>query len=353
MSIKGNFSDISFAELLKIISKYNGRLGVWNFQEKKQYECFLQNETVVYININGQNVLDADTVNSFLTELSSDKQSYYAFQKDVLLDSKPQISLDVSKILSTALLSNAKLEDLEQQLPNILTKFEISKEFSGNLPEDLEAFWNLSITHLHMGCSASELANFFGMKLKEVQLNFYRLRTIGAIKPVRLFKVNSAAIKAKSAGSNLQRIVGMRNGVKPSPPAANNFPPNVPVNQQPSGVPVNQPSNAPINQPPYVPVNQDSKPVLVNETQTLDNFELDNVIQIPNNEHFVSKYSPSVSNDNEEAEKMDSSKEIVNNENVNNNAVQNKKPIFNVNSDLVKPGIVRRMLSSLFSRKTH
>ena len=80
MSIKGNFSDITFAELLKIISKYNGRLGIWNFQEKKQYECFLQNENMIYVNINGQNVIDPDIITRFLSDLSSDKQSYYSFQ---------------------------------------------------------------------------------------------------------------------------------------------------------------------------------------------------------------------------------------------------------------------------------
>ena len=300
MSIKGNFSDISFAELLKVISKYDGRLGIWNFQEKKQYECFFQNNNVVYLNINGQNISDGNRINSFISEISADKTSYYAFQKDAVLDSKPQISIAVGKMLSSLVLSNVTHEEIERLLPNPLTKFEIVPEFSDVAIGDLRGFWDLAAAHFQAGCSALDLAELFGIDIKDVQTNFYKLRTIKAIRPVRLFKINKLSAKSGSAGSNLKRLVNLKEQANPPQPASHphqtsntvetiaensvsllhgNFSQSLPVEE----ITIETVEETSLSNPPLPDGN---------EADLLNDFELDKVVDLPQNEFFVNKYLP-------------------------------------------------------------
>lgn len=344
MSIKGNLNDISFAELLRIISKYNGRLGVWNFHEKKQYECFLQNESLVYFNANGRNISENEAINSFIPELNSDKQSYYAFQKDAILDTKPQINLSLNKILSATVFSNQNPAELEQHLPNVLTKFEIVPEFNGNLSPELESLWHLSIHHFHEGCSPSQLADILGMNVKEVQIIFYKLRMIKAIKPVRLFNIKNVSSKAKNAGANLQKIINMRNGVK-----------NAPVTSE---VPSIDSQNQKIEDD-LLQISSDDppQPAIIAEKRDkfFDKVELDKVIEIPTNQQFINKYISPVSNEQTVVQNPTDNTEIVDktNEAKPQIAPSPTKPIFDLNSNLGKQGLIKRMLSSLFSRKSH
>lgn len=260
MAIKGYLNDIKFVEVLRIIGKHNGRLGIWNFSEGKQYECFFQDAKIIYLNFNGVNIQNVDELKKVILDLSSDDKSYYAFQNDTAPVYTPPI-ISVSELLEYSLSQTVGSFNNEDDLPNLQTKFETVNKLNFPLQGELEDFWNKSIGMLHEGCSGYDICNAFNYSEREVQEALYKLRTTGLIKPVRVFKAVNPALRTKMLSRNLNRIANRNNPelrqsqkelVGAGVESANAV--SQPVNLTPE-MPVSQPQvsySQPVSQPGYM-----------------------------------------------------------------------------------------------------
>lgn len=206
MSIKGYLNEIKFVELLRLIAKSEGRLGIWNFGESKQYECFIQNNQILYLNFSGKDVTDLDEAKSLFAELLSDNNSYFAFNNDRVSNFPRQPLISLSELLEFTLSRSVSKMDSNDELPNLQTRFEtVSKSFTP-VEGELEEFWKNCVWMLHEGCSGDDICNKFTYSPREVQENLYRLRVKGLIKPVRVFKPINAGFKKSLITQNLRKI---------------------------------------------------------------------------------------------------------------------------------------------------
>lgn len=212
MTIKGYLSDITFVELLKVIGNHNGRLVIWNFDEKKQYECFLCDNSVIYLNFSGQVISEIESAKKIFLELNADKKSYYAFQADSFSASLNNPIISVGKLLNYLLIESTDAD--ENLLPNIHTRFETVNKVDFTLEGEQAEFWKDSIELLHKGCSASEICEKFALPEKAVRQNLYKLRMTGLIKPVRMFNAANSSARSKAARQSLSRIAGNANGAQ-------------------------------------------------------------------------------------------------------------------------------------------
>lgn len=215
MIIKGYLTEISFVELLKIISKHDGRLGIWNFEDKIQYECFFFDKKVVYFNVNKWNITDIAEIKKVVLEICADKKSYYAFQSNVEVPNFTEPVTTVEQLLNFSLSHNENEENIQSNLPNLQTKFETVNKVSFPVEGELEQFWNETVNILHQGCSGREICDQFNYSEKEVREALYKLRTIGLIKPFRAFKFNNSSQINKAFDEKLNRSSEQINGVKP------------------------------------------------------------------------------------------------------------------------------------------
>lgn len=212
MTIKGYLSDITFVELLKIIGKQNGRLVIWNFDEKKQYECFILDKSVIYLNFSGQVVSEIESAKKIFLELNADKKSYYAFQADSFSSSMNKPIISIGKLLNVLLVESAEAD--ENLLPNLHTRFETVNKDEFVVDVEQAEFWKDSIQLLHKGCSASEICEQFGLPENTVRQNLYKLRMNGLIKPVRMFNAGNSFARSRAARQNLSRIAGNLNSAQ-------------------------------------------------------------------------------------------------------------------------------------------
>ncbi|MEZ5425717.1 MAG: hypothetical protein R2747_05590 [Pyrinomonadaceae bacterium] len=206
MIIKGYLTEISFIELLRIISKYDGRLGIWNFDDRKQIESFFLNKQVVYFNVNKRNIVDLEEIKSFVNELCLDKKSYYAFQTNAVAPDFKETITTVEQLINFSLSQGNENEIPEIHLPNLQTKFETVNKVSTVIEGELEGFWNKTVDLLHNGCSGEDILNQFDFSEKEVQESLYKLRTKGLIKTFRAFKFNKPIGVQSPFANSLQRL---------------------------------------------------------------------------------------------------------------------------------------------------
>ena len=131
MTIKGYLGEINFVEILKIVGKLSGRLIIWNFTERKQYECFFYDNSILYLSLSGQRVQTKEAAKELFFELLTDNQSYYAFQ-----DEKPSAELNtalvsVAEVLDFTLFEKPAGETNDELLPHIDTKFAVGAAGNG------------------------------------------------------------------------------------------------------------------------------------------------------------------------------------------------------------------------------
>lgn len=212
MTIKGYLSDITFVELLRVIGNHNGRLVIWNFDEKKQYECFLSDNSVIYLNFCGQAISEYEPAKNMFLELNGDKKSYYAFQADSFSASLNKPIILVKRLMNFLLTEN--VEPDENLLPNAHTRFETVNKVDVAVEGEQAQFWKDSIDLLHKGCSASEICEQLGLPEKNVRQNLYKLRMNGLIKPMRMFNAGNSFARARAARQEANRFAESSNAAQ-------------------------------------------------------------------------------------------------------------------------------------------
>ena len=186
MAIKGYLGEVTFVELLKVVSKYNGLLRLWDFTGNKQYECFFYRQSVIYLKLCGTPVTEKELVKDVFFELLTECKCYYSFEKAPVVPEHDSPIVSVSELLDFSVFEMD--EPIDEFLPHINTRFESADKVDFDLQGDLGDFWRDSLKFLHKGCSGYDLCVELGLEERSVRQNLYRLRTTGLIKPVRKFK---------------------------------------------------------------------------------------------------------------------------------------------------------------------
>lgn len=204
MIVKGYLNEISVIELLKVVGKYSGNLAFWNFAEGKQFELFLRDGSLTYMNANGSRLTESNQVIATVKDLTNDRKSYYKFQSDIVLTSFGSPMIGVNELIN-ALMSAEEPEEVvaDDHLPNIDTRFETVNKLRFPLLGPLAEFWSASSELLHQGCSGRDICQETDFSESEIRKALYDLRNLGLIKPIRAFK-------AEISQSTIDRRVNRR-----------------------------------------------------------------------------------------------------------------------------------------------
>lgn len=193
MAISGCFKDVKFAEVLKIVAKRTGRLWIYSFSSHLYSEWFVHENHVRAVRFNKEILASNEAVFRAAALLSEDTTSSYIFY-NLDLDRIPvEMSISISEI-SLNSVKTTSLDANDELLPNPDTKFKTAVADLTKIPAELIQFWNLSALQNCEDFTAHEIAAKTCSELKQVRANFYQLRTLGFIRPVRAVSTSAAEI---------------------------------------------------------------------------------------------------------------------------------------------------------------
>ena len=210
MAISGCFKDVKFIEVLKIVARRTGRLWVYNFSSNLYAEWFVHEGSVRAVRLNKTALPDRANVLQAVSKLSKDTESSYIFY-NLTVDRIPsEVLIPINEIN----LDNAKTISLEPPdpdfLPNPETKFTASPTTDVNhIPLELREFYDLCRAGFADVLSATEAADLAAISLVEAQTNFYKLRALKFIQPVRaVARTKQSAIQSAQTTAETPPVNG-------------------------------------------------------------------------------------------------------------------------------------------------
>jgi hypothetical protein len=199
MAMFGNFTELPFLEVIRLVRSRRGRLTVYP-ENGRVYKLFVQDGSLVSVLLGDVQV--GHTVVQDLLLLTHSRTGRFEFMQlpNVLPNTQMNLSLEGldSWLLSQdshSSESERTARDLEQfrdSLPHPSTVFAMLEQRSGEAQSSLQGFlerW--SMVHpqlaemLRQGISAEQLQNASFLPLEQAQLALYRLQQVSAIGVMR------------------------------------------------------------------------------------------------------------------------------------------------------------------------
>ncbi len=184
------FGDLAEFPLLEVFGMLERRCGVLRFSKVGRFtnlEFHLNNAQLQGLVIDGKVVRDGLLAKNLLVEIANARDGKFEFQR--VPTSSDTLLNDLAISINEVLLRRATLDDewnnYRESLPDSETRFMLSSQELVWLEGDLQIFWNQAEPLLEYGVSAKDLAIRLNLEVKMVQLNLYKLRVLGVIRPAR------------------------------------------------------------------------------------------------------------------------------------------------------------------------
>lgn len=187
MAIFGSLADLPFPELMGLIGQRTGKLFISNPKTKKKFEWHLHEATICGLIVNQRMMDDVMQVRGCMIELIEDADSHFEFHKQDYHALHQYFRLGTEHLILSTAAAMDELQEFRRFFSHEVTYFKTSGQMDIWLDEHLATFWERSAPYLERGCNAVMLAENLNLNLDQVQLNLYKLRSVGKLVPVRLF----------------------------------------------------------------------------------------------------------------------------------------------------------------------
>ncbi len=187
MAIFGNLTEFPLIEVMGMLER---RCGVLRFNQVGRFQSLefqLNNGRLQGLVVNGKVLRDGLAAKDLLVEVANQRQGTFEFQR-VPADSGLLLN-DLAIEVTEVLLRRATLDDewnnYKDNLPDLETRFVLATQELIWLDDDLQRFWNQAEPFLEYGINTKELAQRLNLEFRLVQVNLYKLRATGVIRPAR------------------------------------------------------------------------------------------------------------------------------------------------------------------------
>ncbi len=187
MAVFGNLTEFP---LLEVVGMLDRRCGVLRFEKIGRYsslELHLNNAQLQGLVVDGKIFRDGAGAKNLLIDIANVREGQFEFQR-LPVNSEAMLN-DLAISINEVLLRRATLDDewnhFQDSLPDIETRFVLASQELVWLEDELQSFWNQAEPLLEYGISSKDLAGRLTMDLQLVQVNLYKLRAAGVIRPAR------------------------------------------------------------------------------------------------------------------------------------------------------------------------
>lgn len=204
MAVSGCLKDVKFAEVLKIVGRQTGRLWIYNMSRNNFSEWTVHQNLIRAVRVNGAPATAPAAIHEAAVRLGEDVESSYIFYALKLEKLMLEISMPVGEVVVGALAAtDDNAAAYRDDLPHPDTRFQANYERAAALSGDLREFYQTNRALMQDVFSAREIAAHNNLNVEAVQLNFYKLRAVGAIQPARVLFRQAAQAAQNIAPSNV------------------------------------------------------------------------------------------------------------------------------------------------------
>lgn len=222
MAIFGALNELPIPEILTMLGRRSGKLKLWNLENKHRYELHMHEAKLKALYIDQQAVNDIMFVRESMIELIDAEQGSFEFERHPPDALTQHLDIPVEQLLLSTATAIDEMKAYRQRFADQRTRFRSVGPVDVWLDDNLYMFWQYSSHLLENGCSAEEVAEHLNMQLEQVQLNLYKLRSLGKIAPVRAYQdshVGRQSRKTEAASDIIDWDGGAQGAAAETPPA--------------------------------------------------------------------------------------------------------------------------------------
>jgi hypothetical protein len=219
------FGNLTEFPLLEVMGMLEHRCGVLRFQDIGRFsvlELHVNMGVLQGLVVDGRVWRDGFDAKALLLEIANVRHGSFEFQR--LPATSPEMHNDLAININKVLLKSATFDDewnnYKDQIPDPKTRFTLAGEELVWLEGNLQTFWTKVEPLLEYGISLEDLASRLQMDVRVVQLNFYKLRAIGVVRPARRMQEVADIRAGHFPGSQAKASVVVRPTAPPPAPTA-------------------------------------------------------------------------------------------------------------------------------------
>jgi hypothetical protein len=120
-------------------------------------------------------------------EIAAVRHGSFEFQRMPPLspDMQNDLAININEVLLRSATFDNEWDNYKDQIPDPKTRFTLAGEELVWLEGGLQTFWQKVEPLLEYGISVEDLAKRLELDVRVVQLNFYKLRAVGVVRPAR------------------------------------------------------------------------------------------------------------------------------------------------------------------------
>ena len=188
MAIFGDLSDLPFPEIFNMIGRRTGRLLIFGVPGLPPYQLELADGGLKGLAVGPEKIGDPLRVRDKLTALMEAGRGTFEFQRCSREELEGELSLSLPYLLMAIASAVDEISAYRDRFAHPKTRFKILGSEEVWLDEDLYLFLERATPLLLLGCDAETLAATLNVSLEQVQLNLYKLRSVGRVAPARAFE---------------------------------------------------------------------------------------------------------------------------------------------------------------------
>ncbi len=209
MAIFGTLEEMPLPELLTMLGKRTGKLKLTKLPQQQNYDLYLDKAKLKALHINGQGLANNLLVHEAIIKLLGFEQGIFEFQRLTQGQLEQSLDIAIDKLLLQTATEIDEIEAHRERFPDPKTRFKSSGQVDIWIDNDLYTFWQSCSSLLNKGCSTEDIAQHLSLDMELVQLNLYKLRSLGKIAPLRAFEQGSTPSKPKKDTSLSKDIENM------------------------------------------------------------------------------------------------------------------------------------------------
>lgn len=187
MAIFGDLSDLPFPEVLSMLGRRTGRLEIVLPDLSEKIEVHLEQGVLRGVRANGRWLDDPLWVRDRLTALMDAECGCFDFHREEAESLHRSVELSIPQLLLSIAAAVDEISHYRRRFAHPETRFVVLGREEVWLDQDLYDFLTRAEPRLLAGVNASELAGELGLSIEQVQLNLYKLRSVGRVAPLRSF----------------------------------------------------------------------------------------------------------------------------------------------------------------------
>ncbi|MBB6098482.1 hypothetical protein HNR42_001916 [Deinobacterium chartae] len=204
MAIFGNFNEIPFSEVITLLGQRSGRLEVWKIRGRHSYELHVHAAVLTGMLQDGRPLTHPLQVRHHFLDLATAQNGAFEFNRSEPERLRQDLNLQLSGLLLSATTVMDEIDHYRAHLDSPDTRYRLLHPHEGVGVAALDDFVRHAAPLLGRGASAREIAQTLQLSLEQVQLNLYKLRTLGRAVPLRAH-TSVSADELRTGGAGLIR----------------------------------------------------------------------------------------------------------------------------------------------------